>query len=214
MEPETRPAPDWAGDVSLGVDAWTGAREAKQARDRAQPPPEDPVAAGPDADPEQVARTILLDQLTGRARSRKELSDKLRSKDVPDELATRLLDRFEEVGLVDDEAFARSWVAGRQSAKGLARRALAQELRRKGVDDEVAREALDELEPEQEEQAARTLVRKKLRSLSRVDDVTATRRLVGMLARKGYGSGMAFAVVRDELSRAGRDDPTDDGDLG
>ena len=214
MEPETRPAPDWAGDVSLGVDAWTGAREAKQARDRAQPPPEDPVAAGPDADPEQVARTILLDQLTGRARSRKELSDKLRSKDVPEDLATRLLDRFEEVGLVDDEAFARSWVAGRQSAKGLARRALAQELRRKGVDDEVAREALDELEPEQEEQAARTLVRKKLRSLSRVDDVTATRRLVGMLARKGYGSGMAFAVVRDELSRAGRDDPTDDGDLG
>ncbi|WP_370236799.1 regulatory protein RecX [Nocardioides sp.] len=213
MEPETRPAPDWAGDVSLGVDAWTGAREAKQARDRAQPPPEAPVAAGPDADPEQVARTILLDQLTGRARSRKELSDKLRSKDVPDDLATRLLDRFEEVGLVDDEAFARSWVAGRQSAKGLARRALAQELRRKGVDDEVAREALDELEPEQEEQAARTLVRKKLRSLSRVDDVTATRRLVGMLARKGYGSGMAFAVVRDELSRAGRDDPTDDGDL-
>jgi len=214
VEPETRPAPDWAGDVSLGVDAWTGAREAKQARDRAQPPPEDPVAAGPDADPEQVARTILLDQLTGRARSRKELSDKLRSKDVPEDLATRLLDRFEEVGLVDDEAFARSWVAGRQSAKGLARRALAQELRRKGVDDEVAREALDELEPEQEEQAARTLVRKKLRSLSRVDDVTATRRLVGMLARKGYGSGMAFAVVRDELSRAGRDDPTDDGDLG
>lgn len=213
MEPETRPAPDWAGDVSLGVDAWTGAREAKQARDRAQPP-QDPVAAGPDADPEQVARTILLDQLTGRARSRKELSDKLRSKDVPDDLATRLLDRFEEVGLVDDEAFARSWVAGRQSAKGLARRALAQELRRKGVDDEVAREALDELAPEQEEQAARTLVRKKLRSLSRVDDVTATRRLVGMLARKGYGSGMAFAVVRDELSRAGRDDPTDDGDLG
>ena len=211
---ERRPAPDWAGDVSLGVDAWTGAREAKQARDRAQPPPEDPVAAGPDADPEQVARTILLDQLTGRARSRKELSDKLRSKDVPDELATRLLDRFEEVGLVDDEAFARSWVAGRQSAKGLARRALAQELRRKGVDDEVAREALDELEPEQEEQAARTLVRKKLRSLSRVDDATATRRLVGMLARKGYGSGMAFAVVRDELSRAGRDDRTDDGDLG
>lgn len=210
VEPETRPAADWAGDVSLGVDAWTGAREAKQARDRAQPPPEDPVAAGPDADPEQVARTILLDQLTGRARSRKELSDKLRSKDVPDDLATRLLDRFEEVGLVDDEAFARSWVAGRQSAKGLARRALAQELRRKGVDDEVAREALDELEPEQEEQAARTLVRKKLRSLSRVDDVTATRRLVGMLARKGYGSGMAFAVVRDELSRAGREDPTDE----
>lgn len=203
MISEDRPAPDWAGDVSLGVDVWT------QRSAPAAPPPEDPVAAGPDADPESVARTILLDQLTGRARSRKELSDKLRSKDVPDDLAQRLLDRFEEVGLVDDEAFARAWVAGRQSAKGLARRALAQELRRKGVDDDVAREALDELDPETEEQAARALVRKKLRSLSRVDDVTATRRLVGMLARKGYGSGLAFAVVRDELAQAGREDLPD-----
>ena len=210
MDPETRPAPEWAGDVSLGVDAWTRRTSRPAPRDGAEPtppPPDDPVAAGPDADPEQVARTILLDQLTGRARSRKELSDKLRSKDVPDDLATRLLDRFEEVGLVDDEAFARSWVAGRQSAKGLARRAIAVELRRKGVDDEVAREALDELDPAEEEAAARALVRKKLRSLSRVDDTTATRRLVGMLARKGYASGLAFSVVREELARAGRDEP-------
>ncbi|WP_300643122.1 regulatory protein RecX [Nocardioides sp.] len=210
MDPETRAAPDWAGDVSLGVDVWTR-RAGPRTDDRAAPPPEDPVAAGPDADPESVARTILLDQLTGRARSRKELSDKLRSKEVPEDLAQRLLDRFEEVGLVDDEAFARAWVSGRQSAKGLARRALAQELRRKGVDDEVARGALDELDPETEEEAARALVRKKLRTLSRVDDVTATRRLVGMLARKGYGSAMAFAVVRDELARAGREDLPDSG---
>ena len=76
-----------------------------------RPPPDDPEADGPDADPESVARTILLDQLTGRARSRKELADKLAAKDVPDEVATRLLDRFEEVGLVDDAAFARSWVS-------------------------------------------------------------------------------------------------------
>lgn len=180
----------------------------------AEPPP-DPVAEGPDADPESVARTILLDQLTGRARSRKELADKLAAKSVPSEIATRLLDRFEEVGLVDDEAFARSWIASRQPGKGLARRALAQELRRKGVDDEVVREAVDEIEPDQEEAAARALVRKKLRTLSRVDDTTATRRLVGMLARKGYPSGMAFAVVREELATSGRasTDSTTTGDL-
>ena len=207
---ESRPAPEWAGDVGLGVDVWTQRSARPDAgAGRSAPPPEDPVATGPDADPESVARTILLDQLTGRARSRKELSDKLRAKDVPDDLATRLLDRFEEVGLVDDEAFARAWVSGRQSAKGLARRAIAVELRRKGVDDEVAREALDEVDPADEEAAARALVRKKLRSLSRVDDTTATRRLVGMLARKGYGSGMAFAVVRDELAQAGREDLPD-----
>ena len=197
----------WTGGVERGVRAWVGDRSA------APPPdlPPDPVADGPDADPESVARKILLDQLTGRARSRKELSDKLASKGVPAEIATRLLDRFEEVGLVDDGAFARLWVSQRQSAigggKGLARRALARELQRKGVADETAREALDDLDPAAEEAAARDLVRRKLRTLSRVDDQTVTRRLVGMLARKGYGSGLALSVVRDELASAGRDEP-------
>ena len=162
--------------------------------------PEDPVAAGPPADPEAVARKILLDQLTGQARSRHELSERLTKKNVPDDVATRLLDRFEEVGLVDDDAFARAWVASRQPGKGLARRALAQELRRKGIDDEVAREALDEIDPADEEAAARVLVRKKLRTLARVDDTVATRRLVGLLARKGYPSGLSFTVVREELA--------------
>ena len=147
-----------------------------------------------------MARKILLDALTGQARSRKELADKLAKKDVPVEVAQRLLDRFEEVGLVDDEAFARAWIASRQPGKGLARRALAQELRRKGIVDDVAREALDEIDPDDEEAAARVLVRKKLRSLAGVDQQKATRRLVGMLARKGYGAGMAFAIVKDELA--------------
>jgi regulatory protein len=190
--------------VSAGVDAGTQRASTPTPAGPPVPPPPDPVADGPEADHEAVARKILLDQLTGQARSRKELSDKLASRNVPDEIAIALLDRFEEVGLVDDEAFARSWIASRQPGKGLARRALAQELRRKGIDDEVARDALDEVDPADEEAAARALVRKKLRTLSRVDDTTATRRLVGMLARKGYSSGLAFAVVRDELAAADR----------
>ncbi len=167
--------------------------------DVAQSPAEDQVAAGPPADPEAVARKILLDQLTGQARSRHELREKLAKKNVPDDVAVRLLDRFEEVGLIDDDAFARAWVASRQPGKGLARRALAQELRRKGIDDEVAKQALDEVDPADEEAAARVLVRRKLRTLARVDDTVATRRLVGLLARKGYPSGLAFSVVRQEL---------------
>jgi regulatory protein len=168
---------------------------------------------GPDADPEAVARKILLDQLTGQARSRSELAGKLAAKGVPDDLATRLLDRFEEVGLVDDEAFARAWVSSRGSAgsgggKGLARRALAQELRRKGVTDDVAREVLDEIDPAEEEETARALVRKKLRSMNGVDGDKATRRLVGLLARKGYSPGLAFSVVKDELASAGHPGPT------
>ncbi len=193
----------WRGDVGDGVDAWTHGRRPPVVEEvplgTVSKPPEDSQALGPDADAESVARTILLDQLTGRARSRRELADKLRSKDVPPEIAERLLDRFTEVGLVDDEAFARTWVSDRQRSKGLAKRALTQELRRKGVDDEIVREVLADVDPDTEEQAARLLVRKKLRSLSRVDDTTATRRLVGMLARKGYPPGLAYSIVRDEL---------------
>jgi regulatory protein len=190
-------------DIGSGVDAWLGDRAVRSRRDGGPPaPPGDPVALGPDADAEEVARKILLDQLTGQARSRAELATKLARKGVPDDVADRLLTRFEEVGLVDDEAFARSWVQSRQAGKGLARRALAQELRRKGIGDDDARAALDEVDPDDELASARVLVRRKLRpgsTITRVDRQTAVRRLTGMLARKGYPSGVAVRVVREEL---------------
>jgi len=157
----------------------------------------------PDADPESVARKILLDQLSIKPRSRKELEERLARRNVPEEVATRLLDRFEEVGLVDDEAFARAWVDSRQRTRGLARTALAFELRRKGIADETTRAVLAEVDPGEEEESARAMVRKKLRSMRGLDEQVAARRLVGMLARKGYGSGVAFAVVKDELRLAG-----------
>jgi regulatory protein len=184
----------WHGDVAVGVAAWAGGAPQEPPVDSV-----DSVAQGPDADPETVARKILLDALTGQARSRRELRDKLARRHVPDELAERLLDRFGEVGLVDDEAFARSWVESRQRSRGLARRALAQELRRKGVDDTTARTALDELDPELEVRAACDLVAKKARSMRTLDPAVATRRLVAMLARKGYPPGLAHRIVRDEL---------------
>ncbi|GAA4120179.1 hypothetical protein GCM10022215_23470 [Nocardioides fonticola] len=213
---DERPAPSWLGDVAAGVEAWTAASgrggpdgPGGTERSGGVAPPPDPVAEGPEADAESVARTILLDQLTGRARSRRELHDKLRAKNVPDEIAVRLLDRFEEVGLIDDAAFARTWISirGADGSKALARRALAQELRRKGVADEVVKEALAEVDTDAETEAARALVRRKLRSLARVDDATATRRLVGMLGRKGYPPGVSFAVVKEELAAAERDAP-------
>lgn len=176
---------------------------------RTSEPPEPASASDPevpDADPESVARKILLDQLTGQARSRQELAEKLAKRLVPDEIAERLLDRFEEVGLIDDAAFARLWVESRQSGKGLARRALAQELRRKGVEDEVARQALDEVDPEQERASARVLVRRKLPSMARLEEPVKVRRLVGMLARKGYPPGLAFEIVRAELGAAVEDE--------
>jgi regulatory protein len=155
--------------------------------------------AGPDADPEAVARTILLDQLTGAARTRAELATRLSRRGVPDDIAERLLDRFEEVGLVDDESFARAWVQSRQAGRGLARRALAQELRRKGIDDEVARAALDEVDPDEEVATARELVRRRLRTVTGLDRATAVRRLTGLLARRGYPAGVCHQVVLEVL---------------
>ena len=173
--------------------------------------PDDDRDLGPEPDPVSVGRKILLDQLSVRARSRSELAKKLASKLVPDDVATTLLDRFEEVGLIDDAAFAQEWVTQRQGgSKGLARRALAQELRRKGIDDEVARAALETVETDDEVEAARLLVQRKLRSMRGVEQQAAIRRLVGMLARKGYSSSISFRVVREELD-ADLNDPEHSG---
>lgn len=154
---------------------------------------------GPLADPESVARKILLDQLTSRARTRAELATKLAQRNVPNDLAVKLLDRFEEVGLIDDRAFARDWIEQRQRGRGLAKRALAHELRNKGVADEIAQEALAEIAAADEEGAARALVAAKLRSVRNLDKDKATRRLVGMLARKGHSPGLAYRVVAEML---------------
>jgi regulatory protein len=164
--------------------------------------PDDVEQRGPEADHEAVARKILLDQLTGQARSRSELAAKLARRHVPDEVAGPLLDRFEEVGLIDDASFAREWTQSRQAGRGLARRALGVELRRKGVAQEVIDEALEEVSEDDEREAARRLVQRKLRSLGSLDEQTKVRRLVGMLGRKGYSPGLAFAVVREVVGEA------------
>jgi regulatory protein len=118
---------------------------------------------------------------------------------VPDSIATRMLDRFEELGLVNDEEFARMWVQSRQRSRGLAPRVLAMELKRKGIADDIVRDVLADLDPESERAAAHRLVQKKLRSMAGLDDTTRIRRLTGMLARKGYPPQVAFDVVRVEL---------------
>src|SRR6478672_309301 len=152
-------------------------------------------------DPESVARGLCLRALTGAPKTRQQLADLLAQRGVPEEAAETVLDRFTEVGLIDDAAYARAWVSSRQAGRGLARRALSAELRAKGVDPEVAAEAVEAVDDDDEREAARRLVERRLRGMARLDRVTATRRLVGMLARKGYSGGLAAAVVREALDR-------------
>ncbi len=154
-------------------------------------------------DPEATARQLCLTALTGAAKTRQQLATMLADREVPEEAATAVLDRFAEVGLIDDAAYAAAWISSRQTGRGLSKRALAQELKTKGVDPEVAAVALEAVDPQDEWDTARALVAKKVPSMRRLDTATATRRLVGMLARKGYGGGLAGVVVREALQADG-----------
>lgn len=162
-------------------------------------------AAAQDAEPDQesVARAIALRLLTGAARSRAQLADAMARKDVPEAVAEKVLDRFTEVGLIDDEEFARMLVRTRHAERGLSRRAIAVELRRKGIDDELAGAALEEVDSDDEETAARALVRRKLASTSTLDAQTRARRTYAALGRKGYPPGLVSRLVREELAAIG-----------
>ncbi|SDX76680.1 RecX family protein [Modestobacter sp. DSM 44400] len=174
------------------------------------------TAPADDRDPVEVARGICLRALTGASKTRQQLAELLARREVADDVVEAVLDRLTEVGLIDDAAFAAAWVTSRQSGRGLARRALTQELRAKGIDDEVAAAAVAEVDPQDEWDTARRLVERKARSMARLDQVTAERRLVGMLARKGYGGGLAGIVAREALDAVYADagdtgtDPDDD----
>jgi regulatory protein len=165
--------------------------------------------AGPDggepADPVQRARTICLRLLTGSPRTRNQLAVALRRREIPEEIIEAVLERFEEVGLIDDAAFAGAWVESRHHGRGLARRALARELRTKGVDTAVIEEAVSRLDPDQEEETARALVARKLHATRGLDRDRRIRRLAGMLARRGYSEGLAVRVVREALKAEGED---------
>ncbi|MGW2225274.1 recombination regulator RecX [Streptomyces formicae] len=159
----------------------------------------------PTGDPAERAKGICLRLLTGNPRTRKQLADALRKREIPDEVAEEVLSRFEEVGLINDSAFAEAWVESRHHGRGLARRALARELRTKGVDSTLIDEAVGQLDSEQEEETARELVARKLRSTRGLDRDKRLRRLAGMLARKGYPEGMALRVVRQALEEEGEE---------
>ncbi|WP_406831360.1 regulatory protein RecX [Pedococcus sp. KACC 23699] len=171
-----------------------------------QPIPGDPESdlqtrdSEPDA--HDVARQIVLRQLAMAPRSRKQLRDKLKQRECPDDVAEAVLDRMTEVGLIDDEAFAGMLVRSQQAGRGLAKRALARELRTKGVDDETARATLDAIDPHAERDQAERLVAKKLRSMHGLDVLVQKRRLAGMLARKGYPADLSMAVIREALAQA------------
>ena len=147
-----------------------------------------------------AAKQVLLRRLSNAPRTRKELAKDLKDKDISDEVANVALDRFEEVGLINDQALASNYVSSQHERKGLGKNALRQQLRAKGVSDDVAQEAISQISDDQEFQAAFALACKKIRSLQKDDAKTQLRKIVGVLARKGYSSNLAFRVAKEVIT--------------
>ena len=162
------------------------------------PPPSTSEAAEPKR--EEQARDLCLRLLTVRARTRAELEGQLTKRGYPGDVSQRVLDRLADVGLVDDADFAEQWVQSRRANAGKGKRALAAELRTKGVDNDVITAALAGIDAGAERERAEQLVQAKLRRETLAGDQTkVARRLVGMLARRGYSQTVALDVVKTEM---------------
>jgi regulatory protein len=163
--------------------------------------PSEPVdPAEPMADPTSVARSIGLNLLDAAPKTRAQLAEAMRKRGVPDDAANEVLDRFEEVGLLDDAAFANAWVTSRQSGRGLAPRALSNELRQRGIAEPLIAEAVGSVDSDDVEAAARDLVTRRARATAGMPNAVRMRRLVAMLSRKGYSGELAVRVVREVLA--------------
>ena len=166
--------------------------------------------AAEETDPYTRAKTIVYNQLAYSAKTRGQLRKKLQAEGFDAELIEPLLDKFEAAKLIDDAEYAQSFVAQKSRTKKLSRAALRRELAERGVRGEEAESALAQRTDEQEREDAAELVRKKLRpgmDLSdRAEKDRVTRRLLGMLARRGYSSSVSMSVIREELAAYGEED--------
>ena len=163
-----------------------------------------------ETDPYTRAKTIVYNQLAYSAKTRGQLRKKLQAEGFDAEIIEPLLDKFEAAKLIDDAEYAQTFVAQKSRTKKLSRAALRRELAERGVRGEEAENALAQRTDEQEREDAAELVRKKLRpgmDLSdRAEKDRATRRLLGMLARRGYSSSVSMSVIREELAAYGAED--------
>lgn len=166
--------------------------------------------AAEETDPYTRAKTIVYNQLAYSAKTRGQLRKKLQAEGFDAELIEPLLDKFEAAKLIDDAEYAQTFVAQKSRTKKLSRAALRRELAERGVHGEEAENALAQRTDEQEREDAAELVRKKLRpgmDLSdRAEKDRVTRRLLGMLARRGYSSSVSMSVIREELAAYGAED--------
>lgn len=153
------------------------------------------------AELETQARAVVLRKLSAQARTRHELDQALRAKEVPADIADQVLDGMEDVGLVDDAAFAHDWVNSRQQRRQLSRRALGRELKNRGVSQDQIDDALANVGSAEEYGSAITLAARRYRSMSELPRDVVRRRLTGALARRGFASGVITRVLAEVVDQ-------------
>ncbi|GAA2183472.1 recombination regulator RecX [Brooklawnia cerclae] len=165
---------------------------------------DEPSSPSPDrqADPYAVAREIALRALDRRAYAREELGAYLLRRGTDEQTVKQVLNRLGEVGLLDDEAFAAQWVESRHAGRLLSRRALRRELLRKGLPDEIISDAVAQVDDDGEASAALELARRKARALHGVPEDVVRRRILGALGRRGFGSEVSLAALRQVLGES------------
>lgn len=153
----------------------------------------------PEADPAAIARAIVLRKLSASAKTRAELEKALAERNVPADIATAILNRFAEVGLIDDQMYAAVFARSRHEHNGLAARAISYQLAHKGIGQSEIETAVADLTPEVEAAAAIKLAEKKLKSLRNVDTTKKLERIVGFLGRKGYSASICYSAAKQVL---------------
>jgi regulatory protein len=171
--------------TSQGADESSGS--SKPEREKKPPTPERL---------EQRARNVLLHQLAKSAKSTHQLRQILEKREIPTEIAERVLERFTEVGLIDDQAFAETVVNSRRNFKGLSKSAIKRELNEKGVPGAFIEQAIEGITSEDDLQTAKELASRRIRQMAGLQREVRERRLAGYLGRKGYPSSIVFAAIR------------------
>ncbi|MEY4327413.1 MAG: hypothetical protein RIR71_83 [Actinomycetota bacterium] len=146
---------------------------------------------------EQRAKNVLLFQLSRSMKTRFQLAAILKKREIPDEIANAVLDRFTEAQLIDDAAFARAFVNSRIAVSGKSRSVIARELKQKGVSAQDADSALSAIDAELEDQTAYSVAKKRYQQLSTLDPEVRRRRLMGFLMRRGFSSQLTSRILRD-----------------
>jgi len=167
---------------------------------------EEKAAALQEEDAREVAIQKALRFLGYRARSVREVRENLHKHEIPEAVIELTINRLQETGLLNDQEFAQAWVENRNTFRPRSRRALALELRRKGLDDDVIQQTLEQTVDETS--LARDAARKYLRKVHGLDWPDFRNKLGGFLGRRGFSYDVVAPVLRELWAETRPNDET------